>query len=147
MEIKKISPFLWFNNQAKEASEFYCSVFKNSRIISSNPMMATFELEGIRFMAGNFGPEFKFNEAISLFVSVETQEELDYYWDKLTEGGQGGRCGWLKDQFGLSWQIVPTALGRLMGDRDQAKSQRVMAAMMQMNKLNIAGLQKAYEGK
>jgi predicted 3-demethylubiquinone-9 3-methyltransferase (glyoxalase superfamily) len=147
MEIKKITPFLWFNKQAAEAAKFYCAVFKNSKLISSNPMMSTFELEGQRFMAGNFGPQYKFNEAISLFVSVETQEELDYYWEKLTEGGEEGRCGWLKDKFGLSWQIVPTALGKLMGDPDQAKSQRVMAAMLQMNKMSIDGLQKAYDGK
>jgi predicted 3-demethylubiquinone-9 3-methyltransferase (glyoxalase superfamily) len=147
MEIKKITPFLWFNKQAAEAAKFYCAVFKNSKLISSNPMMSTFELEGQRFMAGNFGPQYKFNEAVSLFVSVETQEELDYYWEKLTEGGEEGRCGWLKDKFGLSWQIVPTALGKLMGDPDQAKSQRVMAAMLQMNKMSIAGLQKAYDGK
>jgi len=147
MEIKKLTPFLWFNNQAGDAAKFYCSVFKNSKIIDSNPMMAVFELEGQRFMAGNFGPEFKFNEAISIFVSCENQEEVDHFWNRLTEdGGQEGRCGWLKDKFGLSWQIVPNAFSRMAGDRDPAKTQRLFKAMQQMNKMDIQKLELAFEG-
>jgi len=148
MEIKKITPFLWFNNQAEEAAKLYCSIFKNSKIINSNPMMSIFELEGQRFMAGNFGPQFKFNEAISVFVSCDSQEEVDYYWSRLTaDGGEESRCGWLKDKFGLSWQIIPTAFNKLISDPDQAKSQRVMNAMLQMNKMDISKLQQAYNGK
>ena len=110
-------------------------------------MMATFELEGQRFMAANFGPQFKFNEAVSMYVSCETQEEVDYFWSKLTaDGGEEGRCGWLKDKFGLSWQIVPTAFGKLAGGPDPARSQRVMQAMMQMKKMDIEKLQQAYDG-
>ena len=147
MEIKKLTPFLWFNNQAGDAAKFYCSVFKNSKIIDSNPMMAVFELEGQRFMAGNFGPEFKFNEAISIFVSCENQEEVDHFWNRLTEdGGQEGKCGWLKDKFGLSWQIVPNAFSRMAGDRDPAKTQRLFKAMQQMNKMDIQKLEMAFEG-
>ena len=147
MEIKKLTPFLWFNNQAGDAAKFYCSVFKNSKIIDSNPMMAVFELEGQRFMAGNFGPEFKFNEAISIFVSCENQEEVDHFWNKLTaDGGQEGKCGWLKDKFGLSWQIVPNAFSRMAGDRDPAKTQRLFKAMQQMNKMDIQKLELAFEG-
>ena len=147
MEIKKITPFLWFNNQAEEAAQLYCSIFKNSKIISSNPVMATFELEGQRFMAANFGPQFRFNEAISLFVYCDSQEEVDYFWTKLTEdGGQKGRCGWLKDKFGLSWQIVPSEFMKLASDADPAKSQRVMAAMQKMHKMDIKALQDAYNG-
>ncbi len=147
MEIRKITPFLWFNNQAEEAAKLYCSIFKNSKIINANPMMATFELEGQRFMAANFGPQFQFNEATSFFVSCESQEDVDYFWTKLTaDGGKEGRCGWLKDKFGLSWQIVPTAFGKLVGDPDRAKSQRVMQAMQQMNKLDIEKLKQAYDG-
>src|SRR4051812_48763820 len=123
MEIKKITPFLWFNNEAEQAAKLYCSVFKNSSIINLSPMMAVFELEGQRFMAGNFGPQFKFNEATSIYVSCDNQEEVDHYWSKLTEGGgQEGRCGWLKDKFGLSWQIVPAVFQKLASDPDQAKS-------------------------
>lgn len=145
MEIKKVTPFLWFNNQAEEAARLYCSIFKNSKIINSNPMMATFELEGQRFMAANFGPHFQFNEAVSFFVTCDSQEEVDYFWGKLTAmGGKEGRCGWLKDKFGLSWQIVPAEFMKLASDSNPAKVQRVMAAMQQMNKLDINGLQQAY---
>jgi predicted 3-demethylubiquinone-9 3-methyltransferase (glyoxalase superfamily) len=147
MEIKKLTPFLWFNNQAEEAAKLYCSIFKNSKIINLSPMMAVFELEGQRFMAGNFGPQFQFNEAISLFVSCDSQEEVDYFWEKLTEnGGKEGRCGWLKDKFGMSWQIVPSAFNK-MAAGDPAKSQRMFAAMQQMNKMDIQKLQQAYDGE
>ncbi len=145
MEIKKVTPFLWFNNQAEEAAKLYCSIFKNSKIINSHPMMATFELDGQKFMAANFGPHFQFNEAISLFVTCESQEEVDYFWDRLTaDGGKEGRCGWLKDKFGLSWQIVPTEFMKLASGTNPAKSQRVMDAMQQMNKMDIKKLQEAY---
>ena len=145
MEIRKLTPFLWFNNQAGEAAKFYCSVFKNSKIIDNNPMVATFELEGQRFMAGNFGPEFKFNESISIFVSCENQEEVDYFWNKLTaDGGQEGKCGWLKDRFGLSWQIVPNAFSKMAGDSNPAKTQRLFKAMQQMNKMDIEKLSLAF---
>jgi|SRR3954469_15825986 len=148
MEIKKVTPFLWFNNQAEEAAKLYCSIFKNSKIISSNSMSATFEIEAQRFMAGNFGPQFKFNEAISLFVTCDSQEEVDYFWTKLIEnGGQESRCGWLKDKFGLSWQIVPAAFIKMVSGPDQAQTQRVFAAMMEMNKMDIKKLQAAYDGK
>ena len=146
MEIKKVTPFLWFNNQAEEAAKLYCSIFKNSKIINSNPMMATFELEGQRFMAANFGPRFQFNEAISLFVTCDSQEEVDYFWAKLTDnGGKEGRCGWLKDKFGLSWQIVPAEFMKLASSPNPATSQRVMAAMQKMNKMDIKKLQEAYD--
>jgi predicted 3-demethylubiquinone-9 3-methyltransferase (glyoxalase superfamily) len=147
MEIKKLTPFLWFNNQAEEAAKLYCSIFKNSKIINLSPMMAVFELEGQRFMAGNFGPQFQFNEAISLFVICDSQEEVDYFWEKLTEnGGKEGRCGWLKDKFGLSWQIVPSDFNK-MAAGEPAKSQRMFAAMQQMNKMDIQKLQQAYNGE
>ena len=145
--MKKITPFLWFNNQAEEAAKFYTSVFKNSKIISLSPMSATFELEGQRFIGLNGGPHFKFNEAVSFFVNCETQEEVDELWEKLTKGGEESRCGWLKDKFGLSWQIVPSILGKLMSDPDPVKSQRVVQAMLQMKKLDIKGLMQAYEQK
>lgn len=148
MEIKKVTPFLWFNNQAEEAAKLYCSIFKNSKIISSSPMNAVFELEGQRFMAGNFGPQFKFNEAISMFVTCDSQEEVDYFWTKLIEnGGEESRCGWLKDKFGLSWQIIPDAFIKMVSGPDQERTQRVFAAMMQMNKMDIKKLQEAYDGK
>ncbi len=142
MEINKVTTFLWFNNQAEEAAKFYCSIFKDSKIINANPMMATFELEGQRFTAANFGPQFKFNEAISVFVNCETQEEVDFFWNKLTaDGGKEGQCGWLKDKFGLSWQIVPTILSKLMSD--PAKQEKVTKAFMQMTKFDIAALKNA----
>ncbi len=148
MEIKKITPFLWFNDQAEEAAKLYCSIFPNSKIINLSPMMAVFELDGQRLMAGNFGPQYQFNEATSFFVSCNSQEEVDYFWEKLTDnGGKEGRCGWLKDKFGLSWQIVPTSFSQLVGGSDPLKSKRVFVAMQQMNKIDIHKLQQAYDGE
>ena len=145
--MQKITPFLWYDNQAEEAAKFYTSIFKNSKILSVSPMMVTFELEGQKFMALNGGPQFKFTEAVSLFVDCKTQQEVDELWEKLSEGGEKGRCGWLTDKFGLSWQIIPSALGEMMNDDDDEKSGRVMKAMLQMNKIDIGGLRKAYEQK
>ena len=145
--MQKITPFLWFDNQAEQAANFYCSIFKNSKIVNSNPMIVTFELEGQKFMALNGGPQFKFTEGISFFVDCETQEEVNYYWEKLTEGGNESQCGWLKDKFGMSWQIIPSILGKLMGDPDHVKSKRVMNAMLQMRKIDIAKLKEAYGQK
>jgi predicted 3-demethylubiquinone-9 3-methyltransferase (glyoxalase superfamily) len=147
-----ITPFLWFDTQAEEAMNFYTSIFERSKVISVNRAQGTvmsvqFELEGQRFMALNAGPHFTFNEAVSFFVGCETQHEIDALWTKLTaDGGAPSQCGWLKDRFGLSWQIVPNALGRMLGDRDPAKSQRVMQAMLQMTKLDLNQLQLAYDG-
>ncbi|MER0439469.1 VOC family protein [Emticicia sp. W12TSBA100-4] len=134
----EISLCLWFDGQAKEAAEFYCSVFENSKITSANPMMVTFELNGRKMMGLNGGPQFKFNEAASLVVNCESQEEIDYYWAKLTEGGEESQCGWLKDKYGLSWQIVPTILGKLVSDSE--KGQRVVKAFMKMKKFDIQTL-------
>jgi predicted 3-demethylubiquinone-9 3-methyltransferase (glyoxalase superfamily) len=157
--MQKITPFLWFNDSAEEAMKFYVSVFKNSQIgrvarygdagpgPKGTVMTASFQLEGQEFVALNGGPKFKFTEAISFVVNCETQKEVDELWKKLSEGGEKGRCGWLKDKFGLSWQIVPTALGKMFSDADPVRSQRVMKAMLQMDKLDIAGLKKAYEGR
>ncbi len=155
--MQKITPFLWFDNQAEEAINLYTSIFKNSKILSISrngegataPVMmsATFEIEGQEFMALNGGPHFSFTPAISLFVNCESQAEVDELWERLSEGGAGGRCGWLTDKFGLSWQIVPSVLGELMGDPDPEKSGRVMNAMLKMDKLDIAGLQRAYAGE
>jgi predicted 3-demethylubiquinone-9 3-methyltransferase (glyoxalase superfamily) len=147
-----ITPFLWFDTQAEEAMNFYASIFKQSKVISVNRaqgrvMSVQFELEGQRFMALNGGPLYKFTEAISLFVSCETQQEIDELWTKLTaDGGAPNRCGWLKDKFGLSWQIIPSSLGRMLGGKDAAKSQRVLNAMLQMDKLDLQRLQQAYDG-
>jgi predicted 3-demethylubiquinone-9 3-methyltransferase (glyoxalase superfamily) len=150
-----ITPFLWFDTQSEEAATFYTSVFPNSRIVevtrygSAGPraegmvMTVVFELDGQRFTALNGGPGFTFNEAISLEVSCKDQEEVDSYWSKLGEGGEEGPCGWLKDRFGVSWQIVPTLLSELIADPDREKSQRVMAAMLQMRKIEIDGLERA----
>jgi len=155
--MQKITPFLWFDNQAEEAMNFYVSIFKNSkrgrvsRYGEAGPgpkgtvMVAAFQLEGQEFMALNGGPHFKFTEAISLVVSCETQDEVDGFWEKLSEGGAKSQCGWLKDKYGLSWQIVPTVLGELMSDPDPEKSKRVMQAMLQMTKIDIKGLRQAYE--
>jgi predicted 3-demethylubiquinone-9 3-methyltransferase (glyoxalase superfamily) len=159
--MQQITPFLWFNDQVEEAVNFYVSTFKKSKIVSvarygeeggkvsgkpkGTVMTATFELNGQTFMALNGGPQFKFTEAISFFVNCETQEEVDNLWDKLSEGGAKGQCGWLKDRFGVSWQIVPTVLGRLLGDKDPQKSKRVMQAMLHMTKIDIRALQKAYD--
>jgi predicted 3-demethylubiquinone-9 3-methyltransferase (glyoxalase superfamily) len=150
--MQKITPFLWFDNNAKEAMEFYTSIFKNSEIKSTMPgpgetlMGGTFVLDGQEFFALNGGPMFKFTEAISMYVSCPTQEEIDEKWEKLSAGGEKSRCGWLKDKFGLSWQIIPPILGQYLGDKDREKAGRVMNAMMQMDKIDISALQKAYDG-
>ena len=149
----KITPFLWFDTQAEEAMHLYASIFKDSKILSINRaqgrvMSVLFELEGQQFMALNAGPMYKFSEAVSFFVGCETQAEIDDLWAKLTaDGGAPGRCGWLKDKFGLSWQVVPTALTRMLGDKDAAKSGRVVNVMMHMDKLDLARLQQAYDGE
>lgn len=155
--MQKITPFLWFNDQAEQAARFYTSIFKNSKLGSisrygegspgqpGKVMSATFQLAGQEFMALNGGPEFTFSPAISFFVNCETQEEVDEYWERLSEGGEKQNCGWLKDKFGVSWQIVPTVLGKLLGDKDAQKSQRVMQAMLKMYKIDIKELQMAYE--
>jgi predicted 3-demethylubiquinone-9 3-methyltransferase (glyoxalase superfamily) len=145
---QKITPFLWFDTQAEEAARFYTTIFKNSKVIDVSPMVTTFELEGMQFMGLNGGPMFKFTEATSFLVSCETQEEVDYYWNKFTaDGGEESRCGWLKDKYGLSWQIIPDILMKLMADPDRDKAQRVMNAMLKMGKIDIAELQKAAEQK
>lgn len=137
-----IFPCLWFDGQAKEAATFYCSVFKNSKIISENPVVVMFEINGTKFMGLNGGPNFKFTEAVSFVVNCETQAEIDHHWDKLTAaGGQESMCGWLKDKFGVSWQIVPTILGELMSDPKRAE--RVTQAFMKMKKLDIETLKQA----
>jgi predicted 3-demethylubiquinone-9 3-methyltransferase (glyoxalase superfamily) len=155
--MKKIVPFLWFDNQAVEAVKFYIAVFKNSKIqyisytgdestgSKKSVMMVTFQLNGQDFMALNGGPVFKFSPAISLFVNCENQNEVDFLWEKLSEGGEKGQCGWLTDKYGISWQIVPTILGILMADKDQVRVARVIHAMLQMGKLDIAKLKMAYE--
>jgi predicted 3-demethylubiquinone-9 3-methyltransferase (glyoxalase superfamily) len=148
-----ITPFLWFDTQAEEAMSLYTSIFKRSKVLSvhragGKVMSVQFELENQPFMALNAGPAFTFNEAVSFFVGCETQAEINDLWAKLTaDGGAESRCGWLKDKFGLSWQIVPNSLGRLLTDKDPAKAQRTMQAMLQMNKLDIAALHAAYAGK
>ena len=156
--MQKITPCLWFDTQGEDAAKFYTSIFENSKISAithygaAGPraegmvMTVDFELEGQPFIALNGGPDFTFNEAISFQVNCETQEEVDHFWDKLSEGGEEGpQCGWLKDKFGLSWQIVPTALPRLLSDPDPEKAQRVMAAMLEMKKIDIAALEQAAE--
>ena len=142
--MQKITPFLWFNDNAEEAANFYVSTFKNSSITSANPMVVVFKVEGQEFMALNGGPEHKFTEAISLLVNCTTQPEVDELWSKLSDGGETSQCGWLKDKYGLSWQIVPTILGEFMSDPDPVKSGRVMQAMLKMTKIDIDGLKKAY---
>jgi len=149
--MQKITPFLWFDDQAEEAVNHYVSIFKNSKVLSvhrkdGKVLTVTFELEDQRFMALNGGPLFKFTEAISLFVDCETQQEIDELWTKLSAGGAESHCGWLKDKYGLSWQIIPRALMELMGDPDPKKSQAVMQAMLKMNKIIVADLQRAHEG-
>ncbi len=155
----KINPFLWFDTQAEDAVKFYTSVFKNSKLGTiarygkagpgpeGSVMTATFLLEGIEFVALNAGPHFKFTEAISFVVNCADQEEVDFYWEKLSAGGEKSMCGWLKDKFGLSWQVVPVRLTELMLDKDPDKAARVMQAMMKMKKIVIAELEKAYAGK
>ncbi|MBL8117861.1 MAG: VOC family protein [Anaerolineae bacterium] len=156
--MQKITPFLWFNDNAEDAINFYTSIFKNSRVInlsrygegapvpSGTLMSGTFQIEGQEFMVLNGGPHFKFNEAISLFVDCESQAEVDELWGKLTEGGEEGNCGWLKDKFGVSWQIIPRALGELLNAPDPDQAQRVMQAMLQMKKIEVEKLQQAYDG-
>ena len=155
--MQKILTCLWYDNQAEDAVRFYTSIFKNSKIenISSygdeGPgqkgmvLTITFELNGQEMMALNGGPEYKFTPAVSLFVNCDNQEEVDYYWEKLSEGGEKGQCGWLTDKYGVSWQIVPTILGTLMSDKDAQKSAQVMHALLQMTKLDIKMLKQAYE--
>jgi predicted 3-demethylubiquinone-9 3-methyltransferase (glyoxalase superfamily) len=154
----KITPCLWFDTQGEEAATFYTSIFPNSKIVdvarygdagprpAGTVMTVLFELDGQRFLALNGGPEFTFSEAVSFQVDCATQEEVDHYWDSLSDGGEEGPCGWLKDRFGLSWQIVPSALPRLLSDPDREKSQRVMAAMLGMKKIEIDELERAAEG-
>lgn len=136
-----VYPCLWFDGQAKEAADFYCSVFKNSFIIDENPLVVTFELNGSMFMGLNGGPMFKFNEAVSFVVNCDTQDEIDYYWEQLTAGGQASMCGWLKDRYGVSWQIVPAILAQLMSE--PAKAARVTQAFMTMGKLDMEVLKNA----
>jgi predicted 3-demethylubiquinone-9 3-methyltransferase (glyoxalase superfamily) len=148
--VNKITPFLWFDNQAEEAANFYISVFKNGRIgkvsrQGGKVLVVEFEVNGQPFLALNGGPQFKFTEAVSFLVNCETQEEVDEFWAKLSEGGSEMNCGWLKDKYGLSWQIVPTALLKLMSDPNPQKSQAVFQAMLKMNKIVIQELEKAYE--
>jgi predicted 3-demethylubiquinone-9 3-methyltransferase (glyoxalase superfamily) len=155
--MKKITPFLWFDGKAEEAMNFYVSIFKKSKAMSvsrygkegpgpeGTVMSATFKLAGQDFMALNGGPQFKFSQAISFFVDCKTQKEVDELWEKLSEGGEKQQCGWLKDKFGVSWQIIPSELGSLMSDPDPKKSARVMKAMLQMTKIDIKALKKAYE--
>ena len=162
--MQKITPFLWYDDKAEEAANFYVSIFKNSKIgdiaryddagakaagrPTDSVMVVEFQLEGQEFVALNGGPHFKFTEAVSFVVNCETQEEVDYFWQKLTaDGGQESQCGWLKDKYGLSWQVVPTILTELLKDKDPVKSQRVMKAMLQMKKIDIATLKQAYEGQ
>jgi predicted 3-demethylubiquinone-9 3-methyltransferase (glyoxalase superfamily) len=157
--MQKIAAFLWFDGKAEEAAEFYTSVFKNSKILNitrygeagpgpkGTVMMATFQIEGQEFMALNGGPQYTFSPAISFFVNCETQAEVDELWDKLSAGGREMQCGWLQDKYGVSWQIVPKALMELMKDKDPVKSQRVFKAMLQMTKIDIEGLKRAYRGE
>jgi predicted 3-demethylubiquinone-9 3-methyltransferase (glyoxalase superfamily) len=155
--MQKITPFLWFDGKAEEAVNFYTAIFPNSKIVNmarygeagpgpkGSVMSATFELHGQEFIALNGGPMFTFSPAISLFVHCETQEEVDRFWERLSEGGEKQRCGWLRDKFGVSWQVVPAVLGQLLQDKDTEKSKRVMNAMLQMDKIDISLLRKAYE--
>ena len=161
--MQKITPFLWYDDKAEEAANLYCSIFKNSRVgkvtryeeeaaqatgrPAGSAMTVEFELEGQKFVALNGGPHFKFTEAVSFVVNCETQEEVDYFWEKLSEGGQESQCAWLKDKYGLSWQVVPTILVELLQDKDAEKSHRVMKAMLQMKKIDIPTLKRAAEGE
>jgi predicted 3-demethylubiquinone-9 3-methyltransferase (glyoxalase superfamily) len=157
--MQKITPFLWFDDNAEEAMNYYVSIFPNPRILGvsrygdagpgpkGTVMVGTFEIDGLNFMALNGGPSHKLTEAFSLMVNCETQEEVDELWEKLSAGGKKDRCGWVKDKFGLSWQIIPVALGEMMQDKDPEKSKRVMEAMLKMDKIDIRLLKKAYEGK
>ncbi len=145
--MQKITPYLWFNNNAHEAMNFYTSIFKNSKVETLSPMVSTFELDGQKFMALNGGPMFKFTEAVSFLVNCDTQNEVDNFWEKLSEGGAKSQCGWLKDKYGLSWQIVPSILMKLMSDPDPEKTGRVMQAIMKMQKIEIKLLEEAYNNK
>ena len=157
--MQKITTFLWFDDQAEEAANHYVSIFKNSKVVdvsrypagspgtTGKAMTVTFQLHGQDFIALNGGPQFKFTEAISLLVNCESQQEVDELWRKLSAGGEESQCGWLKDKYGLSWQIVPTILGELLADRDPNKAQRVMQAMLGMTKIDSAALRRAYEGR
>ncbi len=158
--MQKITPFLWFDNQAEEAANFYVSVFKNSKVLSvvrygetgpgpkGTVMTVEFELEGQKFVGLNGGPHFKFTEAVSFVINCETQEEVDYFWEKLTaEGGAESQCGWLKDRYGLSWQVVPTAVIEMLKDKDPERSQRAMKAVLQMKKIDIGQAKQAYDGE
>jgi predicted 3-demethylubiquinone-9 3-methyltransferase (glyoxalase superfamily) len=152
--MQKITPFLWFDNQAEEAINFYTGIFKTSKVVNTSPgpdgkiMMGTFQIEGQEFHVLNGGPQhFHFNESISFFVDCKTQAEVDYFWEKLSAGGEESQCGWLKDKYGLSWQIVPSRLGELLGDPDAEKAQRAMQAMLKMKKIDIKGLERAYAGQ
>jgi predicted 3-demethylubiquinone-9 3-methyltransferase (glyoxalase superfamily) len=139
--MQKITPFLWFDGKAEEAMNFYVSIFKNSKIVSAN----RFQLDGQEFLVLNGGPQFTFSPAVSFFVNCETQQEVDELWEKLSEGGEKGRCGWLKDKYGLSWQVIPSVLGKMLQDKDAEKAKRVMKAMLQMDKLDIKSLKQAYD--
>ena len=147
--MNKVTPFLWFDDQAEEAMRYYVSIFKNSKVLSVSPgpngtaMGVTFELDGQEFMGMNAGPEFKFTEAVSFFVSCKTQEEVDYYWGKLAQGGEESRCGWVKDKFGLWWQIIPTALSEGLADKDPQKAKAVLDAMLTMSKIDVKTLEQA----
>jgi len=155
--MQKIVPFLWFDHQAEEAMNHYVSIFPDSKVINvarfagpgpnGTVLVATFQLAGQEFMALNGGPQFRFTEAISLYVNCREQDEVDELWRKLSEGGEQGPCGWLKDKYGVSWQIIPTELGEMLQDPDAEKSNRVMQAMLQMGKIDLAGLRRAYEGR
>jgi predicted 3-demethylubiquinone-9 3-methyltransferase (glyoxalase superfamily) len=143
--MQTITPFLWYDGQAEEAATFYTSIFKDSKMLSVSPMAATFELQGQKFIALNGGPDYSFTPAVSFLIECETQQEVDDLWDRLSEGGEPGRCGWLKDKFGLSWQVIPSILPQMLQDDDDEKSGRVMQAMLGMSKIDIAGLRRAYE--
>jgi len=156
--VQKIRSFLWFDTQAEQAASFYTSIFKNSKIgnvsrygeegpgPAGTAMVVTFELDGVQFMALNGGPEYSFTHAISFLINCESQDEVDYFWNRLSEGGETIQCGWLRDKFGVSWQVVPSRLGELMSDEDDEKSGRVMQAMLKMEKIDIAELERAYAG-
>jgi predicted 3-demethylubiquinone-9 3-methyltransferase (glyoxalase superfamily) len=150
--MQKITPFLWFDGKAEEAMNFYISIFKNSKIVSVSRSgeggritAGTFQLDGQEFFALNGGPQFTFTPAISFFVNCETQQEVDELWEKLSAGGEKGRCGWLKDKYGLSWQVIPSVLGKMLHDKDPEKAKKVMKAMLQMNKIDIQTLKQAYD--
>jgi len=143
--MQKIVPFLWFDGKAEEAAKFYVAIFKNSKLLNVTPMSVTFQLEGQQFYALNGGPQYKFTPAISLFVNCETQAEVDDLWKKLSASGSDEQCGWLKDKYGLSWQIIPTVLGKLLGDKNPKKANAALQAMLKMKKIDIKGLQQAYD--